>query len=73
MLISAAASASLNWEEIFDLSDEELMRQVRDHLGIGVVTAVAGSAKGIIAKHRIAELLDIQIHSVSLFKSKMRQ
>jgi dimethylamine--corrinoid protein Co-methyltransferase len=54
-----------------DLSDEEVMRQVREDLGIGVVTAVAGSAKGITAKHKIAELLGIQIHSVSLFKSKM--
>jgi dimethylamine--corrinoid protein Co-methyltransferase len=56
-----------------DLSDEEVMRQVREDLGIGVVTAVAGSAKGIIAKNRIAELLGIQIHSVSLFRSKLRQ
>jgi len=54
-----------------DLSDEEVMRQVREDLGIGVVTAVAGSAKGIAAKCRIAELLDIEINSVNLFKSKI--
>ncbi len=54
-----------------DLSNEEIMRHVREDLDIGVVTAVAGSAKGITAKCRIAELLDIQINSVNLFKSKI--
>jgi dimethylamine--corrinoid protein Co-methyltransferase len=54
-----------------DLSNEEVMRQVREDLDIGVVTAVAGSAKGIAAKCKIAELLDIEIYSVNLFKSKI--
>jgi dimethylamine--corrinoid protein Co-methyltransferase len=54
-----------------DLSNEEVMRQVREDLGIGVVTAVAGSAKGIAAKCRIAELLDIEINSVNLFRSSL--
>ena len=54
-----------------DLSNEEVMRQVREDLGIGVVTAVAGSAKGITAKCRIAELLEIEINSVNHFRSKM--
>jgi dimethylamine--corrinoid protein Co-methyltransferase len=53
-----------------DLSNEEIMRQVREDLGIGVVTAVAGSPKGITAKCRIAELLDIEINSVNYFKSQ---
>lgn len=53
-----------------DLSDEEAMRRVREDLDIGVVTAVAGGAKGIAAKCRIAELLDIEINSVNLFNSK---
>ena len=54
-----------------DLSNEEVMRQAREDLGIGVVTAVAGSPKGIAAKCRIAELLDIQINSVNYFKSQI--
>jgi hypothetical protein len=54
-----------------DLSNEEVMRQIREDLDVGVVTAVAGTAKGIAAKCRIAELLDIEINSVNLFKSKM--
>ena len=45
---------------------------VREDLGIGVVTAVAGSAKGITAKCRIAELLDIEINSVNLFRSSLK-
>ncbi len=53
-----------------DLVDEESMRQLREDLGIGIVTSVAGSPKGIRAKLKIAELLDIQINSVELFKSQ---
>ena len=57
--------------DLIDLTDEEVMRQIREDLGIGTITAVAGSAKGIAAKWKIAELLDIQINSVNLFKSKI--
>ena len=55
---------------IADLVDEESIRQLREDLGIGIVTSVAGSPKGIRAKLKIAELLDIQINSVELFKSQ---
>jgi len=55
---------------IADLVDEESMRQLREDLGIGIITSVAGSPKGIRAKLKIAELLDIQINSVELFKSQ---
>jgi dimethylamine--corrinoid protein Co-methyltransferase len=48
------------------------MRQVREDLDIGIITSVAGSAKGITAKWNIANLLDIQINSVNLFKEKLR-
>ena len=57
--------------DFIDLTDEEVMRQIREDLDIGTITAVAGSAKGIAAKWKIAELLDIQINSVNLFKSKI--
>jgi dimethylamine--corrinoid protein Co-methyltransferase len=50
---------------IIDQTNEELMRQVREDLDIGVITAIAGGSKGI------AELLDIQINSVNLFKTKL--
>ena len=58
--------------DFIDLTDEEVMRQIREDLGIGTITAVAGSAKGIAAKWKIAELLDIQINSVNLFRSKIK-
>ena len=57
--------------EVLDLTNEEVMRPLREELNIGTVTSVAGSPKGIRAKIKIAELLDIQIPSVDLFKSQI--
>ena len=56
---------------VLDLTNEEVMRPLREELGIGTVTSVAGSPKGIRAKIKIAELLDIEIPSVELFKSQI--
>ena len=56
--------------EIVELTNEETMRQLREDLGIGIITSVAGSPKGIRAKLKIAELLDVPINSVDLFKSQ---
>jgi len=57
--------------KVLDLTNEEVMRSVREDLGIGVITSVAGSPKGIRAKMRIADLLEIPINSVELFKKGM--
>jgi len=57
--------------DVIALTDEEIMRQVREDLDIGIITSVSGSAKGIVAKWKIAELLDIEINSVNLLKSKL--
>jgi dimethylamine--corrinoid protein Co-methyltransferase len=57
--------------ELLDLTNEEMMRQLREDLGIGTMTSVAGSPKGIRAKLRVAELLDISINSVELFNSQI--
>ena len=57
--------------ELSNLTNEEVMRQLREDLGIGTTTSVAGSPKGIRAKIKIAELLDIQIPSVDLFRSQI--
>ena len=54
-----------------DLINEEIMRQIREELGIGVITAIAGDPKGMRAKIKISELLNIPINSVDLFKSQM--
>lgn len=53
------------------LCDEEVMRRLREDLGIGIITSVAGSPKGIRAKIKIAQLLDIPIQSVTLFKKQL--
>ena len=50
-----------------DLINEEIMRQIREELGIGVITAIAGDPKGMRAKIKISELLNIPINSVDLF------
>lgn len=54
--------------DVIELTNEDVMRPLREDLGIGVVTSLAGSPKGIRAKSRIAELLKIKINSVELFK-----
>ena len=55
-----------------DLSDSTIMRTLREELDIGVITGVPGIAKGLEAKSRIADLLDIKINCVERLKRKMR-
>ena len=57
--------------ELLDLTNEDVMRQLREDLGIGTTTSVAGGPKGIRAKRTVAELLDIPINSVELFNSQI--
>jgi len=54
-----------------DLSDSTLMRTLREELDIGVVTGVPGIAKGLVAKAHIAEVLDIEINSVTRLKERL--
>ena len=56
---------------VTDLTDPVIMTEVRDDLQIGVMTPLPGCAKGIEAKFRIAELLDIDIGCVSRFRDKI--
>jgi dimethylamine--corrinoid protein Co-methyltransferase len=58
--------------ELLDLTNEEVMRELREDRGIGTTTSVAGSPKGIRAKLKVAELLDVPINSVELFKSQLK-
>jgi dimethylamine--corrinoid protein Co-methyltransferase len=59
---------------VFDLSDSVLMSEMRDDLDIGMVSTslFPGSAKGIEAKFRIAELLGIEINCVNKFKDRIK-
>ena len=56
---------------ILDLTDPVIMTEVRDDLQIGMMTPLSGCAKGIEAKFRIADLLDIDISCVRRFKDKI--
>ena len=55
---------------VSDLVNEELLRQLREDLGLGIIISKAGSPKGIRAKLKISELLGIRINSVELFKTQ---
>jgi len=53
-----------------ELADCSVMREIRESLDIGYSMPPSGAAKGIEAKFRIAELLDIRINSVERFRQK---
>jgi len=57
---------------VSDLTDPVVMTEVRADLQIGAMTPLPGCAKGIEAKFRIAEVLDIDINCVQRFKEKTR-
>lgn len=57
--------------DVSELTNEETMRELREKLDIGTIVSVTGSAKGILAKLKLAKLLDIEINSVNLFNSKI--
>ncbi len=58
---------------VSDLADPVAMNVMRKDLGIGVLSPCLhlGAAKGIEAKFRIAELLDIEINCVNKFKGRI--
>ena len=53
---------------VTDLTDPVLMNEVRADLNLGLLHPKTGYAKGIEAKFRIAELLEIEINCVNRFK-----
>ncbi len=56
---------------IKDLSDPVIMAEVRDDLNIGLVRSLPKRARGIDAKFRIAEILDLKINCVERFKERV--
>ena len=56
---------------VSDLGDTVVMNEVREDLDIGVVSETPAVAKGIDAKFRIAELLDLEINCVNMFKKRV--
>jgi len=55
-----------------DLSDEHIMRDIREELGLGVITSVAGAPKGIAAKANIEKALDIKINCCEKFRRQLK-
>lgn len=56
-----------------EIADEFVMRDLREELGIGVVTGVPGATRGIAAKMNIENLLDIKINSCEKFREKTKR
>ncbi len=54
-----------------DLTDETIMAKVRNKYGIGSVIPEHVEYTGMAAKCKIAELLDISINSVNLYKKHL--
>ena len=55
---------------VADLTDPVIMTEVREDLDIGSISPLPGCAKGIEAKLRIAEVLDIDINCIRRLKNK---
>ena len=51
-----------------DLVDENVMRDIREDLGIGTITSVPGTPKGMPAKLNMEKLLDITINSCEHYR-----
>ncbi len=56
---------------VSDLADPVVMEEVREEHQLGMLSPMPGSAKGIEAKMRIAEILDIEINCVQRLKDKV--
>ena len=56
---------------VADLADTVVMNEVREDLDIGRVNETPAVAKGIDAKFRIAERLDLEINCVNMFMKKV--
>ena len=55
---------------VSDLADPVAMREVREDMNLGTLNECPGVAKGMDAKFRIADLLNLEINSVNVFKHK---
>ncbi len=55
---------------VSDLTDPVIMTEIRQELEIGSINPLPGCAKGLEAKIRIAEILDIDINCIRRLKIK---
>jgi dimethylamine--corrinoid protein Co-methyltransferase len=59
-------------KSVEDVTGPVVRNELRRGLDLGRVNAVPGAAKGIDARFRIAELLDIESNSLERFKERTR-
>ena len=59
--------------DVIEIADEFIMRDLREELGIGIVTGVPGATRGIAAKMNIEDLLGVKINSCEKFRQKTRR
>ena len=59
--------------DTIQMADEFVMRDLREELGIGLVTGVPGAPRGIAAKMNIENLLDIKINSCEKFRQTTKR
>lgn len=58
--------------DVHDLANENVMREKREELGLGVVTGMPGSPCGMAAKMNIESLLGLKINGCEHFRSMIR-
>jgi dimethylamine--corrinoid protein Co-methyltransferase len=58
---------------VAELTDDVLMREVRQDLKIGVIRSLPGLPKGVEAKHHISRLLGIEINSLRVFRERLQE
>lgn len=57
----------------YDLSDVYMMKELREQLDIGTVTALPKASRGIQSKFKIEELLDIKINCCENYRNRMKK
>lgn len=57
----------------YDLSDVYMMKELREQLDIGTVTALPNASRGIQSKFKIEELLDIKINCCENYRNRMKK
>ncbi len=59
--------------DVGSLADVQIMRELREELGIGLVTSMPSCARGIEAKLNIENILDVKINSCEKFRQKTQR
>lgn len=58
---------------VFDLCDPYFMKELREDLDIGVITALPRASRGMQSKMKIEDVLDIKINCCENFRERMKR